>query len=264
MAASEEEYKVRRELLVPAWKSRKLEIPVGRRILAISPHPDDESIGAGGLLWAHRNLAEIHFIVLTNGGNGGRLENEMPDGELAKRKMAEVRKSELARTSEALGVRSLQFLGFPDGAVGFDNEAVQRLRECVAKIGPDVVLLPWFLDNHFDHRQANVLYALSCSEFETLVLAYEIWSLLEPNAIFDITEHLDAKLALVRNYASQLRTVDYVNYARGLAQVRAYHTPVNPTRTGAVEGYIALPNRDYCDLVFRMYGLEGKSSTGGR
>ena len=253
LSASAPEYAVRRKLLVNAWQPRKLKIPVGKRILAISPHPDDECIGAGGLLWAHVDLAEIHFIVLTDGAGGGSLENAISDRELAKRKMVEVRKSELARVSEALKVKSVQFLDFSDGAVGLDAQAMQTLRNSVAEIQPDVVLLPWFLDNQSDHRQANLLYARSCAEFETMVLAYEVWSLLEPNAILDITEHLDAKLALISNYTSQLKTVDYLNYAKGLAQVRAYHTPVNPMRTGAVEGYIALPNRDYCDMILSLY-----------
>ena len=121
-------------------------------------------------------------------------------------------------------------------------------------IQPDVVLLPWFLDGHIDHRRANVLYAQSCADLDATVLGYEIWSLLEPNAIFDITEYLAEKLLLIQNYTSQLRTVDYVQYASGLANVRAYHAALCPLRSGAAEAFVALPNQEYCELVCELSG----------
>ena len=60
-----------------------------------------------------------------------------------------------------------------------------------------------------------------------MVLGYEIWSLLTPNAFIDITELLDRKLEAIAQYESQLRTVDYIAFASGLAKVRAFHLPVN-------------------------------------
>jgi hypothetical protein len=44
----------------------------------------------------------------------------------------------------------------------------------VRNIRPDVVLLPWFLDEHVDHRRANLIYALACGDIEATVLGYEI------------------------------------------------------------------------------------------
>ena len=56
-------------------------------------------------------------------------------------------------------------------------------------------------------------------------------------------------VALIKSYASQLRTVDFVSYSVGLAHARAFHHPVNQLRNGAVEAYLALPASDYCDLA---------------
>lgn len=75
--------------------------------------------------------------------------------------------------------------------------------------------------------------------------------LLPPNAVVDISGVLDRKLSMVRHYVSQLRTVDYAGYVSGLARARAFHHPVNDLRTGAVEAYLALPVADYCELVRR-------------
>jgi LmbE family N-acetylglucosaminyl deacetylase len=128
----------------------------------------------------------------------------------------------------------------------------------VCEIRPDVVLLPWFLDGPVDHRQANVLYARACADLEATVLGSEIWSLLEPNAIFDITGHLTDKLSLIQNYPSQLRTVDYLQYASSLAQVRAYQAALPPLRSGAAEAFLALPNHEYCELVGKLYNSNGE------
>jgi hypothetical protein len=48
------------------WPKR-LEPPLAKRILAISPHPDDEAIGCGGLLLAHANKSEIRIVNVYNG-----------------------------------------------------------------------------------------------------------------------------------------------------------------------------------------------------
>ena len=69
---------------------------------------------------------------------------------------------------------------------------------------------------------------------------------------------VDQKLQLIRNYPSQLRTVDYVQYVSGLASVRAYHAALQPIRAGAAEAFVALPNREYCEQVCALF--EGQLS----
>ncbi len=255
--ASEEEFLVRRKLLARAWEPRQLIAPFGKRLLALCPHPDDECIGAGGVLLAHRDQAEIHLVCLCNGEGGGKLGEPETDAGGAESKLVETRKAEFRKTAHVLRAASVHNLGFPDGGIPCSAAAAEQLRSIVRAIQPDVVLLPWFLDDHVDHRRANVLYAWGCADLPTLVLGYEVWSLLEPNAVMDISKHLDEKLALIRNYESQLRTVDYVSFASGLARVRAYQFPTHACRGGAVEAYVALPNHEYCRTVCQLYGEAG-------
>jgi hypothetical protein len=92
-----------------------------------------------------------------------------------------------------------------------------------------------------------------CGDLEATVLGYEIWTMLEPNAVFDITQHLVDKLSLIRNYASQLRTAYYLGYASAIATVRAYQAALQPLRSGAAEAFVALPNREYCKLVCQLH-----------
>lgn len=249
----EEEYLARRKFLSKSWQPRLLPMPVGKKLLVLSPHPDDESIGAGGLLWAHRDISEIHLVVMTKGEKGGALGEDCRDQELFKAKMAEARKKEFSKTASMLNAKSRHYLDFEEEKILRDSKTANKLRSIVNAIKPDVLLIPWFLDERADHRDTNILYQKACSDFEFMVLGYEVWSMLEPNAVFDISEHLEGKASLIKNYETQLRTVDYVNYAEGLARVRAFQYQVNPYRNGAVEAYLALPNREYCDLVYNLY-----------
>lgn len=244
---SEDEYRVRRKLMARDWTSKQMHVPVGKRLLVLAPHPDDESIGPGGLLLAHRDCAEIHLILISNGAAGGRLEGESGS-------LVEVRHAELKRSAADLGIKSLHCLDYPDGQVPRTTEAAEKLSRLVRQVQPDVVLLPWFLDDHADHRATNWLFAHGCADLDLTVLGYEIASLLEPNAVFDITAHLEAKQSLIRHHVSQLRTTDYLNYSASLARVRAFQYPVNDSCTGAVEAYVALPNREYCELVLNLAG----------
>jgi N-acetylglucosamine malate deacetylase 1 len=242
------EYRIWRKLLATAWEPRELVPPVGKRILAISPHSDDESIGAGGLLLAHRECAEIHIVVLTDGAAYGSTLGAENDVELARRRLVETRKQELLKTAQVLNAKSVEFLSFPDRGLGLSEEAVVKLRSVLESVRPDVVILPWFLDNHPDHKAANQLFAQACDRKGMLVLGYEIWAMSDPNAYFEITEQLEDKVSLVKNYESQLKDADYVTFAEGLARVRGYQL-IRKTGRRAAEAFVALPAEDYCALV---------------
>jgi LmbE family N-acetylglucosaminyl deacetylase len=254
---SEAEITVRLESLRLAWSPKQLSVPIGKRLLIISPHPDDESIGCGGLLLRHRSLAEVHLLSLFRGEKGGQLPNtEWRDDPEYKAALAALRFREFCDSGLKLGATSIRQLGLPDGTLPSIADA-QRLRDAVVKTNPDVVLLPWLLDAHGDHRAANVLYSWACADLQCTVLGFEVWSMLHPNAFVDISEYLADKLALVRTYESQTATIDYGPMCEARARLRAFSEPVNESRAGAVEGYMALPNRDYCDLVISLFGEKG-------
>jgi hypothetical protein len=126
---------------------------------------------------------------------------------------------------------------------------VTALRDIFLTFAPEVIVLPWMLDNHPHHKITNRLFADAAQGLDLLVLGYEIWSLLSPNAYFGISDVQDRERELMALYVSELRTVDYIAYSGALARVRAFHNPVRENRTGAVEAFVALPSRDYCDLV---------------
>jgi LmbE family N-acetylglucosaminyl deacetylase len=161
----------------------------------------------------------------------------------------EVRRGELDRVASALNASKVTRFGVSDCDGSPGSKEIAALRRVLQDFAPDVVLLPWLLDKHPHHKKTNYVFAEAAQSLDSMVLAYEIWGLLSPNAFFDITDLLDRKRELITVYASQLRTVDYIGYSEALARMRAFHYPVRDNRSGAVEAFVALPSRDYCELV---------------
>jgi N-acetylglucosamine malate deacetylase 1 len=237
-----------------SWWSKQLFPPVAKKILAISPHPDDESIGCGGLLLSHVGYSEIRIVNVYNGDGGGSLAEEPWRNEPEYRaRLAEVRRNELndvatvLQASEVVGFGVSDCMGIPG-----DKESA-ALKRIIEDFAPEIVLLPWFLDNHPHHKLTNQIFAAAADGLDLMVLAYEIWGLLGlVNAFIDISDVIDRKRAMIALHASQMRTIDYGQYAESLARMRAFHYPVRDNRSGAVEAYLALPCADYCDLVRMM------------
>lgn len=261
LAEAELEFEARLACLKSGWWPTKLNFPVGRRILAISPHPDDETIGAGGLLLAHRGYAEISVITIFSGDGGGLLENGQRHATAEyKSRLVEARTKELRAACKHFSGNVIAGLGLPDGSVPSPIEAsVERLRCVIQGIKPDVVILPWPLDKHPDHRTANFLWAHACADMPCMILGTEIWSLGYPNAYFDITDVFPEKLAAINEFKTQLATVDYISLVEGLAKIRAFQCGIHERRSGAAEAYLALPNKEYCDLVLSLMHKENEN-----
>src|SRR2546428_6283181 len=88
--------------------------PLGARLLVLAPHPDDEVLGAAGLIEAARRRgADVRVIVATDGGAG-------PDKLGIGKDLAREREAETRRAVAALGLApaSVSFLRAKDGRLG--------------------------------------------------------------------------------------------------------------------------------------------------
>ena len=86
------------------------------RLMAVHAHPDDES--SKGAAATAKYVAEgVEVLVVTcTGGERGDVLNEQAAAEVAELGLEEVRRREMARAAEILGVRQV-WLGFPDSGV---------------------------------------------------------------------------------------------------------------------------------------------------
>jgi LmbE family N-acetylglucosaminyl deacetylase len=192
-------------------------------------------------------------VNVYNGDRGGALEEGPWRNEVDYRaRLAAERRQELDLVGAMLRAAEVIHFGVSEDGVPGGNETAE-LRRILHDFEPEVVLLPWFLDGHLHHKITNYIFANAAKGLDLIVLAYEIWDLLTPNAFFDITDVMNRKLEMIAIHASQVRTMEYGKYAAALAGMRAFHYPVRKDRSGAVEAYLALPAADYCDLVFASF-----------
>lgn len=124
-----------------------------RRILAILAHPDDESMGMGGVL-ARYSAEGVHtYVVTATRGERGRYfsDEQRPGPDVVGR----TREEELRQAADVLGIREVAFLDYRDGELdrADPREAIGRISAHIRRIRPDVVLTfdPYGAYGHPDH-----------------------------------------------------------------------------------------------------------------
>lgn len=183
------------------------------RLVVIAPHPDDETLGAGGTI--ARFAAEgVEVSVLIVSGH-------LPP--LYPRETFGITRREGETAMARLGVASWEFLEIPATKVHETPvaELTGRIAAFVSARDPEWVLIP-FPDRHIDHRVIFDAAAVVCRpvrpEAPTVVLAYETlsethWNVpgVEPAFIpelyVDISGYMDAKREALGCYVSQIHSV---------------------------------------------------------
>lgn len=128
------------------------ELPAWRRVIVVVAHPDDESFGLGAILAALADHGSDVDVLCFTRGEASTLHGV--DGDLA-----EIRAKELADAADALGVRRVELLGYPDG--GLSNVELDVLVERIDHFADDepvdglVVFDPSGITGHPDHQQAT-------------------------------------------------------------------------------------------------------------
>jgi N-acetylglucosamine malate deacetylase 1 len=187
------------------------------RVLVISPHPDDESIGCGGTVRKHVEEGDaVDAIFLTSGEKGGHGRSEQ--------ETIQIREQEARTASDLLGIGKLEFLHLPDGAVRATRQATVQLREFLVKWNPNLIYIPHVDEMHADHRAAVRLLKQALRGVNhdgTRVLMYEIWTPQQRiDEIVDITPYVDVKRAAIRAHRSQCAVMDFEAAAMGLNRYR--------------------------------------------
>ncbi|MET0989618.1 MAG: PIG-L deacetylase family protein, partial [Glaciihabitans sp.] len=151
-----------------------LELGVGDRVIVIAAHPDDETLGAGGLI-AECSLRGIpvQVVVVTDGAASHPTSPELTGPSLAARREREARE---AVEILAPGI-AVTFLGFADGAVREHSEEIYDALTARVENAPGTTVLvaPWRGDGHRDHRVVGEVTASLAAAMGIRLLEYPIW-----------------------------------------------------------------------------------------
>ncbi|MBX6314528.1 MAG: PIG-L family deacetylase [Isosphaeraceae bacterium] len=193
---------------------------MANRVLVIAPHPDDESIGCGGIIGLHRRLGDrVRAVFLTSGERG---LSALPVAVAQSTREAEARAA-----AEVLGIEHLDFLRLPDlGLLETICPGGQQLGAILAAWMPDVIYLPHAEESHPDHRAALPIVRGALAQApgraqRPSLWAYEVWSpLVRYDRVEDISPVIHQKLRAIRCHQSQIREYRHDHAARGLARYR--------------------------------------------
>jgi LmbE family N-acetylglucosaminyl deacetylase/SAM-dependent methyltransferase len=146
-------------------------------LVVVAAHPDDETLGAAGLIRrVHCGGGGITVVVATDGeaSHPHSMSHTRAD-------LSSIRRGEVLRAVHALapGAR-VQFLGLPDGALRENTRPLDAALSAVFDAMPAaasrmLVVAPWSGDGHRDHRVTAESVARLTAERGIRHLGYPIW-----------------------------------------------------------------------------------------
>jgi bacillithiol biosynthesis deacetylase BshB1 len=175
-------------------------------LLAIAAHRDDVELTCAGTL----------IRAVDQGHATGILD--LTAGESGTRGSADLRAREAAEAAAIMGVGERRNAGLPDAGL-FNTDAMRRaVVEQIRHFAPRVVILPFPVGRHPDHRIASELSRDACflaglarypaagephrPHKVLYALAYRE-DPVKPTFVVDITAQFERKMAAIRCYASQ-------------------------------------------------------------
>ena len=189
-----------------------LEIGSGDSILIVAPHPDDECIGAGGILTAYAGQTDVW--VLSDGRYGSH--------DIDPEELVEIRKREFIAEMEYLGIRQYRLFGLEDKSLQNHLSVLDNV-----SLAPySVILVPHREELHPDHSAAYQIVSNAVRKQglrDVTVYQYEVSTPMRmPSHYMDITDRMQKKRECIELHESQIREVDYYEVARSLNSFRAY------------------------------------------
>lgn len=181
-----------------------------KKIIILTPHPDDETLGCGGTILRHKQLGDklCWLIVTKMGKQFDRHEKEK-------------RSKEISQVKNMYGFDEVYQLDFDAGILDALplGDIITEIRNVFLNFEPNIVYLPNRGDIHSDHR---VVFdaSVACTKwfrypFVQKVLVYETLSETDfamnpdannfrPNIFVDISTFLDKKIEIMKIYESEL------------------------------------------------------------
>ena len=110
------------------------------KLMCVLAHPDDESLGTGGILAKYAAEGVETYLVTATRGQRGWFGDERDNPGLEA--LGKIREAELLAAASVLGIHHVEFLDYLDGDLdqAHPAEVIAKIVGCVRRVKPDVVV----------------------------------------------------------------------------------------------------------------------------
>ena len=185
-----------------------------KKILIISPHPDDETLGCGGTILKYKNKkAKIEWLIITS----------MDGNKQYTTKDKKIREKQISKVKKMYGFNKIYELGLPTTKLDEIpiSKIVQKVSKVIKNSKPKVIFSNFYGDVHTDHKIISKVVS-SCTKnfrapFVEKILLYETLSEtgyshnkkkdnFVPNVFVDISNFMKKKIKIMKVYKSEVMT----------------------------------------------------------
>ncbi len=200
------------------------------KTLVISPHADDEILGAGGTLFK-RNVKKnnsINWLLVT-----------MPAEPDYTKQFIKKRELQIKKIIKILKIKKFFNLNLKPSELDIVPKKllIKNITDIIKKVKPDEVFVPHISDVHTDHKVISEVISTCTKNFRfkfiKTILAYEVLSetnfnlqkkiFFKPNYYEDISKFLNKKINAIKIYKSEIKKFPFprsVTTIKSLARVR--------------------------------------------
>ena len=183
-----------------------------KKILFVSVHPDDETLGCGGTILKHKDIGdEIYWLIITNISEKEGWNPEKVAG----------RQREIAEVAKVYGFEKIFKLDFPTTKLDEVpmSELIGKISQVINEVEPHTIYMQNRSDVHTDH-QISFKAVWSCTKnfrypFIKRILMYETLSETEyapalmenvftPNVFVDISVYFEKKIEIMKIFETEI------------------------------------------------------------
>lgn len=180
------------------------------KIVVVSPHPDDETLGAGGLILKRKDIGDqIYWINITDVSIDQGWSQDF----------VEHRQKQIQKICEFYKFDNFYNLKFKPSTLENEdkNKIISAFNSCIQNIKPEWIVLPNHTDSHNDHKITFEVGMTCTKKFRCpsikKILTMEILSETEfcktgeafsPNYFVDITNYFVNKLEALKIYDTEI------------------------------------------------------------
>jgi len=203
-------------------------------LLAVAAHPDDESFLFGGALALHARRGDRVALLCLTDGQAGRTGDVC-----AREELGRVRRAELERATDRLGIADLFCPGLDDGKLSLvsDDDGARIVDEHAQRIGADVLLTfgPEGASGHADHKacwrwtnRAAGARAIYAATFPESMWPVKGGTPLSVTTMIDVSELGDLKRRAFLEHRTQIDHLELFDKILGEFDGKEYYHRVVP------------------------------------